>query len=58
MRASFAVTAAGLLAIVFTGLPWVFPAIAITGLALFQSLSLTITSASTTCPAASARPRA
>jgi FSR family fosmidomycin resistance protein-like MFS transporter len=43
MRASFAATAAGLLAIVFTGLPRVFPAIAITGFALFQSFSLTIT---------------
>jgi len=43
MRVSFAATAAGLLAIVFTGLPWVFPAIAITGFALFQSFSLTVT---------------
>lgn len=43
IRASFAVTALGLLAIVVTGLPWVFVAIALTGFALNQSFSLTVT---------------
>lgn len=43
IRASFAVTALGLLAIVLTGLPWVFVAIALTGFALNQSFSLTVT---------------
>jgi len=43
IRASFAVTAAGLAAIVVTGLPWVFRAIALTGFALNQSFSLTVT---------------
>jgi MFS transporter, FSR family, fosmidomycin resistance protein len=43
IRASFAVTAAGLAAIVVTGLPWVFGAIALTGFALNQSFSLTVT---------------
>ncbi|MGH7734019.1 MAG: MFS transporter, partial [Gemmatimonadales bacterium] len=42
-RGSFAVSVLGLLAIVLTPLPWVFPAIAITGFALFQSFSLTVT---------------
>ena len=58
MRASFAATADGLLAIVFTGLPRVFPAIAITGFALFQSFTSPLPLARITCPAASARPRA
>lgn len=43
IRASFAVTGLGLLAIVLTGLPWVFLAIALTGFALNQSFSLTVT---------------
>lgn len=37
IRGSFAVTAPGLAAIVVTGLPWVFGAIALTGFALNQS---------------------
>lgn len=43
IRGSFAVTAAGLAAIVLAGLPWVFGAIALTGFALNQSFSLTAT---------------
>ncbi len=43
MRVSFAVSALGLLAIVVAGLPWVFAAVAVTGFALFQSFSLTVT---------------
>ena len=43
IRGSFAVTAAGLGAIVVAGLPWVFGAIALTGFALNQSFSLTVT---------------
>jgi FSR family fosmidomycin resistance protein-like MFS transporter len=43
IRGSFAVTAAGLAAIVLAGLPWVFGAIALTGFALNQSFSLTVT---------------
>ncbi|HUY52079.1 MAG TPA: MFS transporter [Streptosporangiaceae bacterium] len=43
MRVSFAATAAGLLALVFTGLPWIFLPIAITGFSLNQSFSLTVT---------------
>jgi MFS transporter, FSR family, fosmidomycin resistance protein len=43
MRVSFGITVAGLLAIVFTGLPWVFLPIALTGFALNQSFSLTVT---------------
>lgn len=43
IRVSFAVTAAGLAAIVVTGMPWVFGAIALTGFALNQSFSLTVT---------------
>ena len=43
IRGSFAITAAGLAAIVVTGLPWVFGAIALTGFALNQSFSLTVT---------------
>ena len=43
IRASFAVTALGLPAIVLTGLPWVFAPIALTGFALNQSFSLTVT---------------
>ena len=43
IRGSFAVTAAGLAAIVVTGLPWVFGAIALTGFTLNQSFSLTVT---------------
>lgn len=43
IRASFAITAAGLAAIAATGLPWVFGAIALTGFALNQSFSLTVT---------------
>ena len=43
IRAPFAVTAAGLGAIVVAGLPWVFGAIALTGFALNQSFSLTVT---------------
>lgn len=39
IRSSFAVTAAGLAAIVVTGLPWAFGAIALTGFALNQSFS-------------------
>lgn len=42
IRVSFAVTALGV-AIVLTGLPWVFLAIALTGFALNQSFSLTVT---------------
>jgi FSR family fosmidomycin resistance protein-like MFS transporter len=43
MRASFALTALGLLALVLSPLPWVFPASALTGFVLFQSFSLTVT---------------
>ncbi|HCU94671.1 MAG TPA: MFS transporter [Actinobacteria bacterium] len=43
MRVSLAVTFAGLLAIAFTGLPWIFLPIALTGFALNQSFSLTVT---------------
>lgn len=43
IRGSFAVTAPGLAAVVLTGLPWVFLAIALTGFALNQSFSLTVT---------------
>jgi FSR family fosmidomycin resistance protein-like MFS transporter len=43
IRVSFAVTALGLAAIVLTGLPWVFVPIALTGFALNQSFSLTVT---------------
>lgn len=43
MRVSLAVTFAGLLAIAFTGLPWIFVPIALTGFALNQSFSLTVT---------------
>lgn len=43
IRASFAVTALGLPAIVLTGLPWIFLPIALTGFALNQSFSLTVT---------------
>jgi MFS transporter, FSR family, fosmidomycin resistance protein len=43
MRASFAVTALGLPAVVLTGLPWVFAPIVLTGFALNQSFSLTVT---------------
>ena len=43
IRASFAVTVLGLVAIVLTGLPWVFLAIALTGFAMNQSFSLTVT---------------
>jgi FSR family fosmidomycin resistance protein-like MFS transporter len=43
IRISLAVTALGLLAIALAGLPWVFLAIALTGFALNQSFSLTVT---------------
>jgi MFS transporter, FSR family, fosmidomycin resistance protein len=43
IRASFAVTALGLAAIVPTRLPWIFLPIAFTGFALNQSFSLTVT---------------
>lgn len=43
IRGPFAVTAAGLAAIALAGLPWVFVAIALTGFALNQSFSLTVT---------------
>ncbi len=39
-RASFVGTALGLLAIVLTGLPWVFAPIALTGFAFNESFSL------------------
>ncbi len=42
-RLSFAVTAAGLVAVVLLASPWVFLAVAVTGFALFQSFSLTVT---------------
>jgi MFS family permease len=43
IRVSFAVTTVGLAAIAVAGLPWVSAAIALTGFALNQSFSLTIT---------------
>lgn len=43
IRASFAVTALGLAAIVLTRLPWILLPIAFTGFALNQSFSLTVT---------------
>jgi MFS transporter, FSR family, fosmidomycin resistance protein len=42
-RISFGVAAAGLVAVAFTGLPWVFLPVAVTAFALNQSFSLTVT---------------